>query len=181
MNTKAQTSFSGGMIFLVVFMGLLIFLMLVAFVFSLFGPYLLYATNTAANQLDAMPADQSQFNITGDIQNTVTPVIKSLNVIEWISYIFIIGLVVTILGLCYFVQEHPIIIAPYLLISLVLIVVSLFIQSAYTSSANAITQTWSLNALFMGNLSTIIMAICGFGFIFMVIFAARGTGGIYSG
>lgn len=113
-----------------------IFLMAVVFVVMTYVASETYdqlLTTTAPTLQENLPAGSNATTIIGDSFGAVP---NSYATLKWISVFLIIAIAIGILIFAYFVQYHPILIIPYIIIMIIAVFLSAGVSRAYEAAYN---------------------------------------------
>lgn len=150
---------------------LIIVAMIILFFIGLVGPHIADIMSTMKTTVDTLPADTSDYNVTGKLQMIASPMLAVGTFLEWLSYAVVIGMIILIIAMAAAVRTYPIMILPYIIIMGVVIVLSIFLSAGYEQITlqNQTYSAWEGTAFLLQNLPWIMTAIGFIGGIAMFV------------
>lgn len=165
--------------------GKLFIFMAVIFVFVIITAMILFWVHTIQTAIlpvaqGILDKDGTNTTTMGLYNGTVGQLDEGYSVMQWATIAIIITLLFSILISCALARNHPVIIIPYSLVSIVAVVFSVIISRTYGTLLNNTTLAPTLNGLmgvtwFFGYLPIIITATALVGGFLCIISMSRGS------
>ncbi len=160
----------------------LLILMAVAFAAVLFFAGWIFANNLLADTILAI--DNPSINITDAANKTIVPATNALAGLKWVAAAIIFGSMLGIMVSNFLVKAHPVFLVPYVLFTILSIVLSAYIANAYEDILSggvlaATLQDFSFANFFFLNLPIwiTIIGVAGGIMLFIGISSDREIGG----
>ena len=118
-------------------------------------------------------------NISEAAEKTFSYVNSGLNQLELIGYLIIFGYIFSTFIIAYFSREHPIMFVVYFLITVILVIFSIYVSNEYETLLNndvigSTLSGYTVGAFIMSNLPLIVAVVGLFGIIIGLVGLMRG-------
>ena len=109
----------------------IIALIVVGFVSLVFFALWIYGMNLVNTELLAVPSDGTIGNVSEAAENSFSWMNTGLDSLKMIGFVIILGYSIATLIVAYYSKDHPIMLVMYILLTVILVVFSIYISNAF--------------------------------------------------
>lgn len=170
----------GQQIMTIIILGLILTgIVFLIFVIQLALPLFTTGTEEVTSLFVLTTQENNDANLTRSATVSANAISGTIVQLEWISFFFIIGLIIAFMGLAFFVRSHPFLIVFWILIMVCLILISIFLTVSYEeikatdSYVKSSAESWESTDYMLSHLPHILTAIGLLGGIILFALISR--------